>query len=125
MEEREKAGEEIREKFGKGMMKGLLTDDMKEELRKGIKRSLAVLILNGIGLLIFVSAYAFYWSTNCTFYQNLVVTFDALVIALVIGLALIYKVSGIGDIMKKFSGVAEKFTEKRNPRRKPEEGQID
>jgi len=110
--EKEKAREEISGKFGRGMMKGFFTDGMREGLMKGIKRSLTVLILVGIGWIVFVSVYAFLWSTNYTFYQNLVVTFDALVVALVIGLALIYKVSGIGDIMKKFSGMAEKFTQK-------------
>ena len=113
--EKEKAGDEIRERFGRGMMKGLLTDDMKEGLKKGIKRVLAVSILTGIGAIVFVTVYAFLWSSNYTFYQNLVVTFDALVVALVIGLALIYKVSGIGEIMKKFSGMAEKLAQKEKP----------
>jgi hypothetical protein len=39
----------------------------------------------------------------------LFITFDALLIAMVIGLVLIYKISGLGEMIKKFKGMTDKF----------------
>lgn len=102
----------------KNMMKGFFTDDMKkdfegikEDATKGLKRSLAVLFIVAFGWIIFISLHSFLWSTSYTFFQNLVITFDSLVVAVVIGIGLIYKVSGIGNITKKFSKLTERFTD--------------
>jgi hypothetical protein len=101
----------------KKMMQGFFTDDMKEDFKgmkedatKGIKRSFAVLFGVAFGWIIFVSVHSFLWSTSYTFYQNLVITFDALIIAVLVGAGLIYKVSGVGNMSKKFSKITDKFT---------------
>jgi hypothetical protein len=83
---------------------------MKEDATKGIKRSFAVLFGVAFGWIIFVSVHSFLWSTSYTFYQNLVITFDALIIAVLVGAGLIYKVSGVGNMSKKFSKITDKFT---------------
>lgn len=103
----------------KKMMEGFFTEDMKNEFKgmkdeasKGLKRSFAVLFGVSFGWIVFVSLHSFLWSTSYTFYQNIVITFDALIIAIIIGMALIYKVSGVGKMMKKFSGITEKLSKK-------------
>ena len=99
------------------MMKGFFTEEMKndfkgmkDEATKGIKRSFGTLIGVAFAWIIFVSLHSFLWSTSYTFYQNLVITFDSLIVAILIGIGLIYKVSGIGNISKKFSKFTERFT---------------
>jgi hypothetical protein len=94
----------------KTMMKGFFKEGMKDDVMKRLKRSIIVLLLVLIGYIVFISLHSFVWSTNFTFYQNLVITFDALLIAMVIGLVLIYKISGLGEMIKKFKGMTDKFT---------------
>lgn len=94
----------------KDMMKGVFKEGMKDDVMKGLKRSIMVLLLVLIGCIVFVSLHSFLWSTSFTFYQNLVITFDALLVAMVIGLVLVYKISGLGEMIKKFKGMADKFT---------------
>ncbi len=101
------------------MMKGFFTEDIKNEFKdmkyqasKGFKRSFATLFAVAFGWIIFISLHSFLWSTSYTFYQNLVITFDSLIIAIIVGVALIYKVSGIGKMSKKFSNITEKFGKK-------------
>jgi len=94
----------------KTMMKGFLKEGMKDDLMKRLKRSIIVLLLVLIGYIVSISLYSFLWSTSFTFYQNLVITFDALLIAMIIGLVLIYKISGLGEMIKKFKGMTAKFT---------------
>ncbi|MFC1486408.1 hypothetical protein ACFLRN_01800 [Thermoproteota archaeon] len=101
----------------KNMMKGFFTDDMKKDFNdmkddatKGLKRSFAVLFIIAFGWIIFLSLHSFLWSTNFTFYQNLVITFDSIIVAVLIGIGLIFKVSGLGNITKKFSKLTERFT---------------
>ena len=103
----------------KKMMKDFFTDDikkeftgMKDEASKGFKRSGGVLAGVAFCWIIFISLHSFLWSTSFTFYQNLVITFDSLIIATLVGLGLVYKVSGLGEMSKKFSKVTEKFTKK-------------
>jgi hypothetical protein len=91
------------------MMKGAFKEGMMDEMMKGLKRSIMVLLLAVIGWIVFVSLHSFLWSTGFTFYQNIIITFDALLVALVIALLIIYKVSGLGEMMKKFKGMAGKF----------------
>ena len=92
------------------MMKGVFKEGMKDDVMKGLKRSLMALLIVIVGWLIFISIHSFFWSTSFTFYQNLVITFDSLLVAVVIGIGLIYKISGLGKMMKNFKGMAEKFT---------------
>jgi hypothetical protein len=66
----------------------------------------------GVGWILFISVFAFLYSTSYTFFQNLIVTFDSLIVATLIGLALIYKMSGIGNIMEKFQGIKDNSTQK-------------
>lgn len=101
----------------KNMMKGFFTDDMKkdfegmkEDATKGLKRSFAVLGIVAFGWIIFVSLHSFLWSTSYTFYQNIVITFDSLIVAVLMGIGLIYKVSGLANIIKKLSKLTERFT---------------
>jgi hypothetical protein len=101
----------------KKMMKGFFNDDMKKDFKgmkddatKGLKRSGGVLVAVAFGWIIFISLHSFLWSTSYTFYQNLVITFDSLIVAVLVGVGLIYKVSGLGDISKKFSKMTDKFT---------------
>lgn len=103
----------------KKMMQGFFTDDMKKDFTgmkkdatKGLKRSGAVLGAVAFGWVIFISLHSFLWSTSYTFYQNLVITFDSLIVALLAALGLVYKVSGLGNISKKFSEITNKFTKK-------------
>ena len=70
-----------------------------------------VLLLAVVGWIVFVSLHSFLWSTSFTFYQNIIITFDALLVASVIALLIIYKVSGLGEMMKKFKGMAGKFAD--------------
>jgi hypothetical protein len=69
-----------------------------------------VLFIVIIGWIFFISLHSFLWSTSFTFYQNLVITFDSLLIAAVVGLGLVYKISGLGEMMKNFKDMAGKFT---------------
>ena len=101
----------------KKMMKGFFTSDMKENFKgmkedatKGLKRTLAVLAIVTFGWIIFISMHSFLWSNSYTFYQNLVITFDSIVVAVLVAVGLIYKVSGLGKISEKFSKMTEKFT---------------
>ncbi|UCC57948.1 MAG: hypothetical protein JSW14_06195 [Candidatus Bathyarchaeum sp.] len=101
----------------KKMMKEFFTDNMKKDFEdikddatKGLKRSFAVLFIVAFGWIIFVSLHCFLWSTSYTFYQNLVITFDSLIVAVLIGISLIYKVSGLGNISKKLSKLTKRFT---------------
>lgn len=121
MEEKEEKGkEEKSNSHGMGeKVKGFFTDDIKDELKdvkdeltKGVKRAFAVLLIVAVGWIIFVSLHSFLWSTSYTFYQNIVITFDSIIIAIVIGIALIYKVSGMGKITKKLSSMTKKFISK-------------
>ena len=98
-------------------MKGFFTDDMKNDFKgmkddatKGLKRSGAVLAIVAFGWIIFVSVHSFLWSASYTFYQNLVITFDSLVVAVLVAIGLVYKVSGLGKISEKFSKMTEKLT---------------
>lgn len=101
------------------MMKEFFTEDMKKEFKdmkdevsKGFKRSFAALFAVAFAWVVFISLHSFLWSTSYTFYQNLVITFDSILLAIIIGIALVYKVSGIGKMTKKFSTLAEKFGKK-------------
>jgi hypothetical protein len=103
----------------KKMMQGFFNDDMKKDFKgmkedatKGLKRSGAVLVAVAFGWIVFISLHSFLWSTSYTFYQNLVITFDSLIVAVLVGIGLIYKVSGLGNMSKKFSKMTEKFTKK-------------
>jgi len=95
----------------KDMMKGAFKEGMMDEMMKGLKRTMMVLLLAVVGWIVFVSLHSFLWSTSFTFYQNIIITFDALLVASVIALLIIYKVSGLGEIMKKFKGMAGKFAD--------------
>lgn len=115
MEEKKKNDDSF-PKMGK-MMKGFFTDDMKKDFEgikdsatRGLKRIFAVLFIVAFGWIIFISLHSFLWSTSYTFFQNLVITFDSLIVAILIGIGLIYKVSGLGNISKKFSKLTERFT---------------
>jgi hypothetical protein len=94
----------------KDMMQGMFQEGMKDDVMKGIKHSLIVIVLITVGWIMFISIYSFLWSTSFTFYQNIVITFDSLLLATIIGLAVIYKISGLGEMMKNFKGLANKFT---------------
>ena len=80
-------------------------------MTKSLKSSLKVLFIVIVGWIVFISLHSFLWSTSFTFYQNLVITFDSLLVAAAIGLGLVYKISGLGEMMKKFKGMADKFTQ--------------
>ena len=92
------------------MMKGVFKEGMKDDVMKGLKRSLVVVILVIIGWIVFISIHSFFWSTSFSFYQNLVITFDSLLVAGAIGLGIVYKISGLGEMMKNFKSMADKFT---------------
>ena len=92
------------------MMKGMFKEGMKDDVTKGLKSSMMALIIVIVGWIVFISIHSFLWSTSFTFYQNLVITFDSLLVATAIGLGLIYKISGLGEMMKKFKGMTNKFT---------------
>lgn len=103
----------------KKMMQGFFTDDMKKDFTgmkddatKGLKRSGGVLVAVSFGWILFISLHSFLWSTSYTFYQNLVITFDSLIVAVLVALGLVYKVSGLSNISKKFSKMTDKFTKK-------------
>ncbi len=98
---------------------GIYTEDMKEEFNqikkdatKAFYRTLAVLVLVPFGWLIFISLYCFVWSTSFTFYQNLVITFDSIVIALFVAVGLVYEASGLRRVYKKARGLMSKMTDK-------------
>jgi hypothetical protein len=40
----------------------------------------------------------------------IIITFDSLLIAGAIGSGIVYKIGGLGEIMKSFKGMADKFT---------------
>jgi hypothetical protein len=93
------------------MMKGAFKEGMKDDMMKGVKRSMIVLLLAVVCWIVFVTAHSFLWSTSFTFYQNLVITCDALLIAMVIGLLIIYRISGLGEMIKKFKSPADETTQ--------------
>jgi hypothetical protein len=93
------------------MMKGVFREGMKDDVMKGLKRFMMALLIVIIGWIIFISIHSFFWSTSFTFYQNLVITFDSILVAAVIGICLIYKISGLGKMMKNFKGMADNFTQ--------------
>jgi hypothetical protein len=92
------------------MMKGVFKEGMKDDVMKGLKRSMMVVFLVIVAWIVFISIHSFSWSTSFTFYQNLVITFDSLLVAGAIGLGIVYKISGLDEMMKKFKGMADKFT---------------
>ena len=103
----------------KNMMKGFLTDDVKKDFEgikddatKGLYRSFAVLFIVAFGWIVFISLHCFFWSTSYTFYQNLVITFDSLIIAALIAVGLVYQVSGLGSIYKNTRTLISKLTKK-------------
>ncbi|MEJ2281428.1 MAG: hypothetical protein P8X97_05910 [Candidatus Bathyarchaeota archaeon] len=87
-------------------------NDIRKDATKGLYRSFAVLVAVPFGWIIFLSIHCFFWSTAFTFYQNLVITFDSLIIAVIVALGLIYKVSGIWNISKRIRALISKLTEK-------------
>ena len=95
------------------------TKDIKEDFNSirndattGLYRSFAVLVAVPFGWIVFLSIHCFLWSTGFTFYQNLVITFDSLIIAVIVALGLIYKVSGLGSISKRIRALISKLTDK-------------
>ena len=87
-------------------------NDIRNDATKGLYRSFAVLVAVPFGWIVFLSIHCFFWSTDFTFYQNLVITFDSLIIAVIVALGLIYKVSGLGNISKRIRALFSKLTEK-------------
>lgn len=121
MEDKEKNNKDVSDDAPRmrKMMQGFFNDDMKKDFKgmkddatQGLKRSGAVLVTVAFGWIIFISLHSFLWSTSYTFYQNLVITFDSLIVAVLVALGLVYKVSGLGNISKKFSKMTDKFTKK-------------
>lgn len=108
MENKEEKNREPRKM--QDVMKGVFKEGMKDDVMKGLKRSGMALIIVVVCWVVFISLHSFFWSTSFTFYQNLVITFDSLLVATFIGIGLIYKISGLGKMMKNFKGMAEKFT---------------
>jgi len=103
----------------KKILNGFFTEDMKKDFNdikddatKGLYRSFAVLFIVAFGWIVFLSLHCFFWSTSYTFYQNLVITFDSLIIAVLIALGLVYKVSGLGNIYKNTRALISKLTKK-------------
>jgi hypothetical protein len=87
-------------------------NDIRKDATKGLYRSFAVLVAVPFGWIVFLSMHCFLWSRGFTFYQNLVITFDSLIIAIIVALGLVYKVSGLGDISKRIRALISKLTEK-------------
>ena len=106
----DKETENKRPRKMKDMMKGVFKEGIKDDVVNGLKRSIMVVFLVIVAWIVFISIHSFFWSTSFTFYQNLVITFDSLLVASAIGLGLVYKISGLGEMMKKFKGMADKFT---------------
>lgn len=105
----------------KKFFEDIYTEDMKEEVNeikkdttKTLYRTLAVLLIVPFLWLVFLSVYCFLWSTSFTFYQNLVITFDSIVIALMLTVGLAYAVSvgGLRKVYKKARGLTSKLNEK-------------
>jgi hypothetical protein len=87
-------------------------NDIRNDATKGLYRSFGVLVAVPFGWIVFLSMHCFLWSTGFTFYQNLVITFDSLIIAIIVALGLVYKVSGLGNISKRTRALISKLTEK-------------
>jgi hypothetical protein len=87
-------------------------NDIKNDATIGLVRIFVVLATVPFGWIIFISLHCFLWSTSYTFYQNLVITFDSLIIAVIIGLGLVYKVSGLANISRHTRTLISKLTEK-------------
>jgi hypothetical protein len=100
----------LNEFFTEGTKKDF--NDLRNDATKGFYRSLAVLVAVPFGWIVFLSIHCFLWSTGFTFYQNLVITFDSLIIAVIVALGLIYKVSGLGSISKRIRVLISKLTDK-------------
>lgn len=103
----------------KKSLQEFFTEDMKENFNeikndatKGLYRIFAVLVIVTFGWIVFISLHCFLWSTGFTFYQNLVITFDSLVIAVFFALGLVYKVSGLGNVCKNTRTLISKLTGK-------------
>lgn len=86
-------------------------NDLRNDATKGLYRSFVVLFAVPFGWIVFLSIHCFLWSTGFTFYQNLVITFDSLIIAVIVALGLIYKVSGLGNISKRIRALISKLTD--------------
>lgn len=84
---------------------------LRNDATKGLYRSFVVLFAVPFGWIVFLSIHCFLWSTGFTFYQNLVITFDSLIIAVIVALGLIYKVSGLGNISKRIRALISKLTD--------------
>ncbi len=98
---------------------GFVTEDMKEDYNKlkknatrALYRTLAVLIIVPFGWIVFLTLHCFLWSANFTFYQNLVITFDSIIITVFIAVGLIYGVSGLRKVYKNARGLISKLTQK-------------
>jgi hypothetical protein len=100
----------LNEFFTEGTKKDF--NDLRNDATKGFYRSLAVLVAVPFGWIVFLSIHCFLWSTGFTFYQNLVITFDSLIIAVSVAFGLIYKVSGLGSISKRIRALISKLTDK-------------
>jgi hypothetical protein len=87
-------------------------NDIKNDATIRLVQILAVLVTVPFGWIVFISLHSFLWSTSYTFYQNLVITFDSLIIAVIIGLGLVYKVSGLANISRHTRTLISKLTEK-------------
>jgi uncharacterized protein YqhQ len=86
--------------------------DIKNDATTSLARIFAVLVTVPFGWIVFISLHCFLWSTSYTFYQNLVITFDSLVIAVIIGLGMAYKVSGVTNIARHTRTLISKLIEK-------------
>ena len=87
-------------------------NDIKNDTTISLVRIFAVLVTVPFGWTVFISLHCFLWSTSYTFYQNLVITFDSLVITVIIGLGSAYKVSRVANISKHTRTLISKLAEK-------------
>lgn len=87
-------------------------NEIKNDATKRLYRVFAVLAIVAFGWIVFISLHCFLWSTDFTFYQNLVITFDSLIIALIFALGLVYKASGLGNVYNNTRALISKLTKK-------------
>ncbi len=98
---------------------GFVTEDLKKDFNeikkdatRGFYRSFAALAAVAFGWIVFITLHCFLWSTGFTFYHNLVITFDSIVIAVLFAVGLVYQVSGLRKVYKKARGLISRLTEK-------------
>ncbi len=98
---------------------GFVTENMKKDFNeikkdatRGFYRAFAALGAVAFRWIVFITLYCFLWSTGFTFYQNLVITFDSIIVAVLVAVGLVCEVSGLRKVYKKARGLISRLTEK-------------